>query len=109
MIRRFQGLGAAATIAALALGLSLFGLSSIARADDFMAECQMGSSAATPAKACACMSEKVTGPDRVAAIAAMHSLNTTKGPNGDPPDPKALPADQRKGLDAVNDAHRLCR
>lgn len=42
------------------------------------------------------------------AIAAMHGMNTTKGANGGPPDPKALPANQQKGLEAVIAAHGQC-
>ena len=86
----FRGLGIAAGAAVLA-----FGLPAVGQTDNFMSECQQGSSAADPAKACTCMSGKVTGAVRADAIAAMHSMNTTKGPNGGPPDPKALPAAQQ--------------
>jgi hypothetical protein len=51
----------------------------------------------------------VTGAVRADAIAAMHSMNTTKGANGGPPDPKALPAAQQKGLEAVIAAHGQCQ
>jgi len=100
----FRGLGIAAGAAVLA-----FGLPAAAQTDNFMSECQQGSSAADPAKACTCMSGKVTGAVRADAIAAMHSMNTTKGPNGGPPDPKALPAAQQKGLEAVIAAHGQCQ
>lgn len=81
----------------------------IAQTDNFMAECQRGSSAADPAKACTCMSEKVTGAIRADAIAGMNTMNTTKGPNGGGPDIKSLPANQQKGLEAVMAAHGQCR
>ena len=100
----FRGLGIAAGAAVLA-----FGLPAVGQTDNFMSECQQGSSAADPAKACTCMSGKVTGAARADAIAAMHSMNTTKGPNGGPPDPKALPAAQQKGLEAVVAAHGQCQ
>lgn len=104
MKRAFRGLGAALATAVLALGFS-----AAAQTDNFMNECQQGSSAADPAKACACMSGKVTGAVRADAIAAMHSMNTTKGPNGGTPDAKALPAAQQKGLEAVIAAHGQCQ
>ena len=87
----------------------VMGLSSAAWADDFMAECQQGSSAADPVKACTCMSEKVTGDVRGDAIAAMHSMNTTKGANGGAPDIKSLPANQQKGLQALMAVSGQCR
>ena len=102
MKRAFLGL-------ALATALFALGLPAVAQTDTFMAECQQGSSAADPVKACTCMSEKVTGAIRADAIAAMHSMNTTKGANGGPPDPKALPAAQQKGLEAVIAAHGQCQ
>jgi hypothetical protein len=104
MTRAFRGFSAAATAAVLFLGLP-----AAAQTDNFMSECQQGSSAADPAKACTCMSGKVTGAVRADAIAAMHSMNTTKGPNGGAPDPKALPAAQQKGLEAVIAAHGQCQ
>ena len=100
----FRSLGVAAGAAVLALGFS-----AAAQTDNFMSECQQGSSAADPAKACTCMSGKVTGAVRADAIAAMHSMNTTKGTNGGGPDPKTLPANQQKGLEAVIAAHGQCQ
>jgi hypothetical protein len=93
MFRGLLGLGAI-----FVLGLPMRS----AWADDFMAECQMASTDVEPAKACACLSEKVTGPVRADAIAALHSLNTSK-------EAKPLPPDQQKGLDAVTTAKRFCR
>ena len=104
MTRAFRGIGIAA--AAVVLGL---GLSAAAQTDNFMSECQQGSSAADPAKACTCMSDKVTGANRADAIAAMHAMNTTKGANGGAPDPKSLPANQQKGLEALMAASGQCR
>ena len=104
MTRASHGLGAALAAAVLTLGLS-----AAAQTDNFMSECQQGSSAADPVKACTCMSEKVSGAIRADAIAAMHSMNTTKGTNGGGPDPKTLPANQQKGLEAVIAAHGQCR
>ena len=104
MVRASRGLGVALATAVLTLGLPVAG-----QTDTFMAECQQGSSAADPVKACACMSEKVTGAIRADAIAAMHSMNTIKGTNGGGPDPKTLPANQQKGLEAVVAAHGQCR
>jgi hypothetical protein len=101
-VSRSLGIAAGAVVLA-------FGLAAAAQTDNFMSECQQGSSAADPAKACTCMSGKVTGAVRADAIAAMHSMNTTKGANGGPPDPKALPADQQKGLEAVIAAHGQCQ
>ena len=104
MTRAFRGFCAAATAAVLFLGLP-----AAAQTDNFMSECQQGSSAADPVKACTCMSGKVIGGVRADAIAAMHSMNTTKGANGGPPDPKALPAAQQKGLEVVIAAHGQCQ
>jgi hypothetical protein len=104
MTRSSHGLGAALATAVLALGFS-----AAAQTDNFMSECQQGSSAADPVKACTCMSEKVSGAIRTDAIAAMHTMNTTKGSNGGGPDPKTLPANQQKGLEAVIAAHGQCR
>jgi hypothetical protein len=96
-------------IAGLSVVGLVLGLSSAAWGDDFMAECQQGSSAADPVKACTCMSDKVTGDVRADAIAAMHSMNTTKGANGGAPDIKALPANQQKGLQALMAVSGQCR
>jgi hypothetical protein len=104
MNRVFHSLGIAAGAVVLA-----FSLSAVAQTDNFMSECQQGSSAADPAKACTCMSDKVTGAVRADAIAAMHSMNTIKGTNGGGPDPKTLPANQQKGLEAIVAAHGQCR
>ncbi|SEO13683.1 hypothetical protein SAMN02990966_01130 [Rhodospirillales bacterium URHD0017] len=104
MTRASRGLGATLATAVLTLGLS-----AAAQTDNFMSECQQGSSAADPVKACTCMSEKVSGAIRADAIAAMHTMNTTKGANGGGPDPKTLPANQQKGLEAVIAAHGQCR
>ena len=89
-------------------GLALC-LPAAAQTDAFMAECQQGSSAPDSAKACTCMSGKVTGEIRADAIAAMHSMNTTKGANGGAPDVKLLPANQQKGLEALMAASGQCR
>ena len=104
MTHTFRGLGVTVATAVLTLGLP-----AAAQTDNFMSECQQGSSAAAPVKACTCMSGKVAGAVRADAIAAMHSMNTTKGANGGPPDPKALPAAQQKGLEAVIAAHGQCQ
>jgi hypothetical protein len=104
MVRASRGLGVALATAVLTIGLSAG-----AQTDNFMAECQQGSSSADPVKACTCMSEKVSGAIRADAIAAMHSMNTIKGTNGGGPDPKTLPANQQKGLEAVIAAHGQCR
>ncbi len=104
MIGAFRVIGIASAAAVLGLGLP-----AAAQTDNFMSECQQGSSAADPVKACTCMSGKVTGAVRADAIAAMHSMNTTKGANGGPPDAKALPANQQKGLEAVIAAHGQCQ
>lgn len=92
----------------VAAGLAL-GLPASAQNDAFMAECQQGSSAPDSAKACTCMSGKVAGDIRADAIAAMHSMNTTKGANGGAPDVKSLPANQQKGLEALMAASGQCR
>ena len=95
------------TAAAAALVL---GLPAAAQTDAFMAECQQGSSAPDPVKACTCMSGKVTGEIRADAIAAMHSMNTIKGAAaGGAPDIKSLPANQQKGLEALMAASGQCR
>ena len=104
MNRVFHSLGAATGAVVLA-----FSLSAAAQTDNFMSECQQGSSAVDPVKACTCMSDKVTGAVRADAIAAMHSMNTIKGTNGGGPDPKTLPANQQKGLEAIVAAHGQCR
>jgi hypothetical protein len=99
MTRAFRGIGIAAAVVVFGLGLP-----AVAQTDNFISECQQGSSAADPVKACTCMSGKVTGAVRADAIAAMHAMNTTKTP-----DPKALPANQQKGLEAVMAAHGQCQ
>ena len=104
MIHAVRGLGAGLAIAVLTLGLP-----AAAQTDAFMAECQQGSSAPDPVKSCTCMSGKVTGEMRADAIAAMHSMNTTKGANGGPPDIKSLPANQQKGLEALMAVSGQCR
>ena len=104
MPRASRGLGAALATAVLTLGLP-----AAAQTDTFMSECQQGSSAADPVKACTCMSDKVTGTLRADAIAAMHAMNTTKGANGGAPDPKTFPANQQKGLEALMAASGQCR
>jgi hypothetical protein len=98
-----RGLGVAAAASLLALGLS-----STAWADDFISECQKGSGAADPVKACTCMSGKVTGAVRDDAIAAMRTMNAPVAQGAARPDPKTFPAGQQKGLEAVIAAHGQC-
>jgi hypothetical protein len=98
-----RGLSIAAAVSVMALGLA-----SMARADDFVAECKKGTSAADPDKACNCMSEKVTGAARADAIEGMRSMNATAA-SGKAPDPKALPANQQTALQAVVSAGQQCR
>lgn len=88
--------------------LAMLSLSSTAWADDFISECQKGTSAADPLKACTCMSTKVTGSIRADAIEGMRRLNTPVAPGGTPPDPKSLPAAQQKGVEAVIAARGQC-
>ena len=99
----FRGLRVAAAASVLVLGLS-----SIAWADDFISECQKGSAAADPAKACTCMSGKVTGESRADAIEAMRRMNVPVTQGAARPDPKTFPAGQQKGLEAVIAAHGQC-
>ena len=103
MTRALRGLRVAATAAVLALSLS-----SIAWADDFIGECQKGSGAADPLKACTCMSGKVAGDVRADAIEAMRRMNVPVAQGGARPDPKTFPAAQQKGLEAVIAAHGQC-
>ncbi len=56
MIRAFRGIGIAAAAAVIGLGLPV-----AAQSDNFMSECQQGSSAADPVKACTCMSGQGDG------------------------------------------------
>jgi hypothetical protein len=101
MARAFRGVAAAATVLVL-------GLSSTAWADDFISECEKGTSAADPVKACTCMSTKVTGPIRADAIEGMRRLNAPVAPGGTTPEPKSLPAAQQKGVEAVIAARGQC-
>ena len=103
MMSAFRGLRIAAAASALALGLS-----SMAWADDFVSECKKGTSAADPDKACNCMSDKVTGAVRADAIEGMRKMNTSAAA-GTAPDPKSLPANQQKGLEAVIGASGQCK
>lgn len=93
---------------AAAASVLMLNLSPIAWADDFISECQKGTSAADPLKACTCMSTKVTGSIRADAIEGMRRLNTPVAPGSTPPDPKSLPADQQKGVEAVIAARGQC-
>ena len=101
MISVLRGLRAAAAVL-------VAGLSSMAWADDFVSECKKGASAADPDKACSCMSEKVTGAVRADAIEGMRKMNASAS-SGGTPDPKTLPANQQKGLEAVMSASGQCR
>lgn len=105
MARAFRGLD---VVAAAAATMLVLGLSSIAWADDFISECQKGTSAADPLKACTCMSTKVTGAIRTDAIEGMRKLNSPVALGGTQPDPKSLPAAQQKGVEAVIAARGQC-
>ena len=103
MISALRGLRIAAAMSVLVAGLS-----STAWADDFVSECKKGASAADPDKACNCMSDKVTGAVRADAIEGMRKMNATAA-SGGTPDPKTLPANQQKGLEALMSASGQCR
>lgn len=103
MIGALRGLCITAAASVVAVGLA-----SMARADDFVAECKKGTSAADPDKACNCMSDKVSGPARADAIEGMRTMNATAA-TGKAPDPKALPANQQTALQAVIGAGQQCR
>ena len=103
MTGALRGLRIAAAASAVALGLA-----SLAWADDFVAECMKGSSAADPSKACNCMSGKITGSERTDAIEGMRSMNAAASGNT-APDPSKLPAAQQAGLKAVVVAAGQCK
>ena len=103
MNRALRGMRVAAATSVLAAGLA-----SLAWADDFVSECKKGTSAADPDKACNCMSEKVTGAVRTDAIDGMRKMNTIAAA-GTPPDPKTLPANEQRGLEAVISASGQCK
>ena len=88
MTRVSRGLGAALATAVLALGLS-----AAAPTDNFMSECQQGSSAADPGKASTSMSGKMTGAVRADAIARSQDAagRPAEGPRGGDRRARAVP------------------
>jgi len=80
------------------------GLSSGARADEFMTECLVTGSQ----KMCDCMSSKIPADKRAAAISGMRKSNASTGPGGNLLDPSTLSQEQMQGLDAVVIAQASC-
>jgi hypothetical protein len=61
-------------VGAMAFVLAV-GVAFAALADDFVKECRTGNPGPDGEKACSCLSDKMSGPDRVAAIDAMNKTN----------------------------------
>jgi len=80
------------------------GLSTAARADDFMTECLVTGTQ----KMCDCMSAKIPADKRAAAIAGMRKSNAATQPGGNLLDPSTLSQEQMQGLDAVVIAQAAC-
>lgn len=80
------------------------GLSSGARADDFMTECLVTGSQ----QMCDCMSAKIPADKRAAAISGMRKSNASTQPGGNLLDPSTLSQEQMQGLDAVVIAQASC-
>ena len=95
----FRGL---AVVCILTLGFSF-----AARADDFIKECKAGTPGPDADKVCTCMSGKVSGADRVAAIDGMSKSNAASAKGGQL-DPSSLTPQQVKGLETVVTAESAC-
>jgi hypothetical protein len=80
------------------------GLSTAARADDFMTECLV----TADQRMCSCMSDKIPADKRAAAIEGMRKSNQSTQPGGNLLDPSTLSQEQMQGLDAVVIAQASC-
>ncbi len=96
---RFVPLGLAATTVVLSLGLS-----SAARADDFMKECMVTASE----KMCACMSARLPADKRGDAVQGLRKSNASVSVSGNLLDPGTLSQSQMQGLNAVVLAQAYC-
>lgn len=88
----------------LAACVLAIGLSTAARADDFITECLVTGSQ----KMCECMSAKIPADKRAAAVSGMRKSNAATQPDGNLLDPATLSQEQMQGLDAVVIAQASC-
>ena len=101
---RIFGTGFRATAMALALSA---GFMAAAAADDFMAQCKIGTPVPNSDKICTCMSDKVTGADRADVIQAMTTTNAVMAKGGTPASPEMTPK-VMKGLETAMNIQVQC-
>ena len=101
---RFRGVFYAYGLFGLVCCVLAAGLSTAARADDFMTECLVTGSP----KMYECMSGKIPADKRAAAVAGMRKSNASTQPGGNLLDPSTLSQEQMQGLDAVVIAQASC-
>lgn len=99
-------LGTGFRVAAVALALSA-GLTVTAAADDFMAQCKIGTPVPEADKICKCMSDKIKGTDRADVIEAMAKTNAVMAKGGTPAAPEMTPK-VMKGLETAMTVQAQC-
>lgn len=103
-------LGTGFRVAAVALALSA-GLTVTAAvtaaADEFMAQCKIGTPVPEADKICKCMSDKIKGADRADVIEAMAKTNAVMAKGGTPAAPEMTPK-VMKGLETAMTVQAQC-
>ena len=79
----------------------------VAHADDFEAQCTATDKSDASVKSCKCVSEKLTGADRSAALDAMKAMNTALA-SGKPEDAAEATQKNAKGLEILMTAQMAC-
>lgn len=92
---------------AFAAAIAVMALSAPAMADDFVALCTGEDKTPEVAKSCACASEKITGADREAALAALKATAAAVK-SGKPEDAAAITTNHAKGVEVIMTAQMSC-
>jgi hypothetical protein len=90
--------------ALIAATVLVAGLSTAARADDFMKECMVTASE----KMCTCIAGRIPADQRANAIVGMRKSNASVAVSGNLLDPATLNQNEMQGLNAVVAAQAYC-
>jgi hypothetical protein len=88
-------------------GLFVLAVPVAASADDLEALCRSGSPINGADRICKCVSDRISGADRIAAIKAMRATNDARA-KGIPPDMSAWTDDMVKGMTTVATVQAGC-
>jgi hypothetical protein len=91
----------------LLTGIMVLAVSTVASADELEAQCKAGNPIDGADKICKCVSDKITGADRAAAIKAIKVTNEAIS-KGTAPDQSILTEEMAKAMTVVATAEAAC-